>query len=222
MKPRIIIHNGASLDGRMDWGGGDEGLYYQTAAAWNADAMLAGCTALANFEPDDPSLIEEGPFEPAELHPLAVPLLAVTDSRGRVRSWRAIQGMPYWRKIVVLASKATPAEYLEYLQKRRIETIVTGEERVDLPAAIDELSVRFSVKTIRVDSGGVLNGLLLRAGLVDEVSVLVNPCLVGGVSPSSIFRAPDLPSAAEVIPLRLAHMERLEGDVVWLRYEVSR
>jgi len=36
---------------------------------------------------------------------------------------------------------------------------------------------------------GRLNGVLFRAGLVDEVSVLVNPCLVGGTSPRSIFRA---------------------------------
>jgi 2,5-diamino-6-(ribosylamino)-4(3H)-pyrimidinone 5'-phosphate reductase len=65
-------------------------------------------------------------------------------------------------------------------------------------------------------------GVLLRAGLVDEVSVLVDPCLVGGTTPRSIFIAPDLTSAEGVIPLRLIHAENVKGDTVWLRYEVVR
>jgi len=64
--------------------------------------------------------------------------------------------------------------------------------------------------------------LLLRAGLVDEVSVLIDPSLVGGSSPRSIFVAPDLTSADGVIECRLTHLERFEGDVVWFRYEVVK
>jgi len=69
---------------------------------------------------------------------------------------------------------------------------------------------------------GRLNGVLFRAGLVDEVSVLVNPCLVGGTSPRSIFVAPDLTSPEGVIPLKLLHVETLQDNVVWLRYEVVK
>ena len=42
MLPRVIIHNGISVDGRMDWFTGDLGLYYGLAALLNADAMLSG------------------------------------------------------------------------------------------------------------------------------------------------------------------------------------
>jgi 2,5-diamino-6-(ribosylamino)-4(3H)-pyrimidinone 5'-phosphate reductase len=75
---------------------------------------------------------------------------------------------------------------------------------------------------VRVDSGGTLNGVLLRAGLVDEVSLLVNASLVGGTTPRSIFQAPDLISSQGVIPLKLTHVEQMEGDVVWLRYDVIK
>jgi 2,5-diamino-6-(ribosylamino)-4(3H)-pyrimidinone 5'-phosphate reductase len=75
---------------------------------------------------------------------------------------------------------------------------------------------------VRVDSGGTLNGILLRSDLVDEVSVLIHPGLVGGTTPRSIFRAPDLISSEGVIQLRLIHVEQLKGDVIWLRYEVVR
>lgn len=52
--------------------------------------------------------------------------------------------------------------------------------------------------------------------------ILHNAILVGGTTPRSIFRAPDLTSAEGVISLRLTHVEKLQGDAVWLRYEVVK
>ena len=102
---------------------------------------------------------------------------------------------------------------------------------VDLCAALEDLNSRFGVKVVRVDTGGTLNGQLLRQGLIAEVSLLIYPSLVGGEKQSSIFRAPDLPAIAAtadpvtgpegVISLKLLHMEKLKGDVMWLRYEVK-
>jgi 2,5-diamino-6-(ribosylamino)-4(3H)-pyrimidinone 5'-phosphate reductase len=123
---------------------------------------------------------------------------------------------------VALCSRSTPSAHFEYLEQRHIDRIVAGDDHVDLRAALEELNVRYDVQVVRVDSGGTLNGVLLRAGLVDEVSVLIHPSLVGGTTPRSIFRAPDLASADGVIQLRLAHVEQLEGELVWLRYEVVR
>jgi 2,5-diamino-6-(ribosylamino)-4(3H)-pyrimidinone 5'-phosphate reductase len=93
---------------------------------------------------------------------------------------------------------------------------------VDLKTALEELNSRYEVKTIRVDSGGTLNNVLLRKGLVDEVSVLVHPNLVGGTSSGSIFRATDLTSKEEIINLKLIHLEKMENDLIWLRYEVVK
>jgi 2,5-diamino-6-(ribosylamino)-4(3H)-pyrimidinone 5'-phosphate reductase len=150
------------------------------------------------------------------------PLLAVVDGRGRIRGWRGYLRAGHWRGAVALCSAATPAEHLGYLDARGIGRLVAGEERVDLASALDWLAERHGVRTVRVDSGGTLNGVLLRAGLVDEVSMLVHPALVGGTSPRSAFRAPDLESAAGVVALALEAVERAGRDVVWLRYAVRR
>jgi 2,5-diamino-6-(ribosylamino)-4(3H)-pyrimidinone 5'-phosphate reductase len=132
---------------------------------------------------------------------------------------------------VALCSKSTPEDYLEYLKQRHIDCIVTGEDHVDLRTALEELCSRYAVRVVRADAGGTLNGLLLRQGLVNEVSVLIYPSLVGGETTSSIFRAPDLPAAADGAPgqgaegtisLQLMKTEKLKGDVMWLRYEVRR
>jgi 2,5-diamino-6-(ribosylamino)-4(3H)-pyrimidinone 5'-phosphate reductase len=230
MLPHVILHIGMSVDGRTDWGVGDEGLYYELAARFNADAMLTGSrTMLAAYasEPKAPcgqdTPHQDGePLESWELHPLHVPLLVIVDSRGQIRGWSQIKKEPYWRNAMALCSRSTPPEYLDYLHKRHVEYVMTGDDRVDLRAALEELNARYSVKTVRVDSGGILNGALLRAGLVDEVSVLIGPCLVGGTTPRSIFVAPDLTLPEGVIRLRLIHVEAMRGDIIWLRYEVAR
>ncbi len=146
----------------------------------------------------------------------------VVDSRGRVKNWPYWRRQPYWRDVLVLSSGATPQTYLEELRQQQVEYLVTGQERVDLWTALQQLHERQGVSLVRVDSGGTLNGVLLRAGLVDEVSLLVQPSLVGGITPNSFFQAPDLTAAAGVVPLKLTHLAQLEGEVVWLRYKVIK
>ncbi len=41
-KPRVILHNAVSADGRVDWFPADIGLFYELAATWHEDATLAG------------------------------------------------------------------------------------------------------------------------------------------------------------------------------------
>lgn len=222
MLPRVIIHNVVSADGRMDWFTPDIALYYELAARWRADAMLAGSETILTSEEQSQGGVEEGIEVPDKGNDTSLPWLVVPDSRGRIRTWSRLRMEPYWRDVIVLCSRSTPAEYVEYLGRLQIEHIVAGEERVDLGEALEELNSRYGVESVRVDSGGTLNGLLLRAGLVDEVSLLISPSLEGGTTPSSIFRAPDLTSPEGVIDLRPVHVERLRNDVVWLRYEVVR
>lgn len=244
MLPRVILHNGASVDGRVDGFQGDIGLFYQVAAAFEAGAMLAGSdtmlAAYASAPPDDGAEVESAPAEtepaPAEADGgqadggqadggetgEAGGLLVVPDSRGRIGNWPQIRREPWWRDVVVLCARATPRAYVAGLEEMGLDYIVAGEERVDLRAALEALRERYGVEVVQVDSGGTLNGALLRAGLVDEVSLLISPTLAGGTSSNSIYRAPDLASPEGVLPLRLLHLERLAGDVVWLRYELVR
>lgn len=79
---------------------------------------------------------------------------------------------------------------------------------------------KHNVRVIRVDSGGTLNGVLLREGLVSEVSLLIHPCLVGGTSQRSFFRADDLISSEGLIKLELTHEEKLKDGVLWLIYSI--
>lgn len=217
MRPHVVIHSQVSLDGRIDWLPIDPGLYYELAARWKEDVTLAGTdTLLAAVE----QLGEEPSEQGTPTTGRSGPLLVVPDSRGRLKHWEALLSAPYWSGGVALCTKATPKSHLAYLDEVGVESLMVGNDPVDLQAALECLSDRYGTKTVRVDSGGTLNGVLLRNRLADEVSVLISPYLVGGVTPKSLFRAPDLTEAAGVIGLRLIGLERLRDDVVWLRYSV--
>ncbi len=110
------------------------------------------------------------------------PLLAVTDRRGRVPEWM-------WDAL------RSAGHWRDAVPVRTsLPVTIAGFEGV-----------------VRVDSGGALNGALLRAGLVDEISLLVHPVLVGD--------APRWHGSPPPAPLTL---EPLEGGAPdWLRYRVA-
>src|SRR5690606_17660341 len=206
---------------------------YELISIWKEDATLAGShtflQAASVAPPEDESAFVPPKMDPGDKRAI----LVIPDSRGRIRTWHYLRSLPYWRHFVALCSKSTPQNYLDYLKERHIDCIIAGEDHVDLKMALEELYSQYSVRVVRVDAGGTLNGLLLRQGLVSEVSVLLYPILVGGETTSSIFRATDLPAADDAdialgkgaegtISLQLMQAEKLKGDIMWLRYEVRR
>lgn len=223
MLPKVIVHNMVSIDGRMDWLNGDLGLYYELSLRLQYDAILSSSnTMIAGTSVLDAEAWAE--MEQAEpLTPqFARHLMVIVDSGGRFRDVHRLRRSAYWGDTVVLCSRSTPDDFLAYLHERDVAVIVTGHEKVDLRAALATLRERYDIGIIRVDSGGVLNGVLLREGLVDEVSLLLQPVLVGGRSPRTLFVSDDLTSNSEVVHAQLAHLEDFPGGYVWLRYKVQR
>lgn len=220
--PRVILHNAVSVDGRIDRFFADIGKFYELAMGFGEDATLAGSDTIL-------AITEKIPREkPSDFAPAKKeagdrrPILVIPDSGGRVRTWHYWKRQPYWRDWVALVTKSTPKAYLKYLKERGIHTISSGAKKVDMKKALSALAKKFKVRSVRADSGGTLNGVLLRAGLVDEVSLLIHPALVGGDSVKSMFRAPDLDDAAGVIALELINSDVLKNGLVWLRYRVAK
>lgn len=227
MLPRVLVHTAVSVDGRTVGLDVDMGQFYGVVADWGADCMLTGADTIVlapEYEPDDPSA-------PApEVGPSSAHLLAVVDSRGRVRNWRWLkQFTQFWRDPLALVSRTTPEEYIAEVRHAGCDALVAGDERVDLRAALELLAAERGVTRVRVDSGGALSGALLRAGLVHEISLMVYPVLVGGADEHTFDRlvgsgatsagAPGLATPPQ--GLRLAGVERLDGDVSRLRYDID-
>jgi 2,5-diamino-6-(ribosylamino)-4(3H)-pyrimidinone 5'-phosphate reductase len=235
--PRVIVYSAVSLDGQTGGFAPDVGQFYSLIGVWKEDATLVGSETILkapaqDFEADGvgEETTGEASGEAAEPGNAAGkrrgkdrrPLLVVPDSRGRIRNWRALRNTPYWRDVLVLCSRRTPQRYLRMLERQNIHHIVAGSNNVDLRAALRQLRRRCGVNTVRVDSGGTLCGALLRAGLVDEVSLLVHPCLVGDVPPRSFFRMLGDATDRKPLPLRFHSLRRLANGLLWLRYRTVR
>ncbi|HKX13700.1 MAG TPA: dihydrofolate reductase family protein [Propionibacteriaceae bacterium] len=228
-RPRLTIYNEISLDGRVEGFEQDVGRYYRLGFRWRSDAILMGSVTTQAFgpaeSPDEQMRVLPAPaklpvvpgFEGLVYEPR--PLLVVPDSRGSVRNWMSTMAQPWYRSIVVLVAAATPSAYLEYLGRRGVAYLSTGEDRVDLPAALEQLNTRYGVQSIRTDCGGSLNGALLAAGLVDEVTIIINPSMSANPDSQCLVKLPHSVQGAG-LPLTLVELDRLNDGAVWLRYEV--
>ena len=225
MIPRVILHIATSLDGRIMNFPANLELYYGLAATWNPDAILFGSETVLAAVRENPSL-EVPPehaemFTPPEEAEDTRPLLVIADSRGKVRCWDAIRTWPYMRDLLAFCSSATPKEYLDYLAQRRINAIIAGSDRIDMREALTELDRQYGVKTLRVDSGGTLNSVLLKAGVVDEVSVLIHPFLAGGRADPTMFDPEKAGFPDLQVPLHLIRSEVVGDGLIWARYSLK-
>ena len=121
---------------------------------------------------------------------------------------------------MVIVADQTPPEYLAYLRRESIPYLVAGKERVDLRMALRKMQSQLGVTSVISTSPGKLGGALLRAGLVDEINILVLPSIIGGFKTPSLFQSPELKHDEWPTPLRLIWAQVQNDGRVWLRYEV--
>jgi riboflavin biosynthesis pyrimidine reductase len=145
--------------------------------------------------------------------------LIVTDGRGRLRGGYKGDEHPN-AHMLHLTSRAAPPEYLAFLRGREIPYMMVGEGRVDLPRAMRRLRAELGIETVRSTAGGHLNGALLRAGLVDELNLILRPEAIGGSETPALFDGPDLAPDEPQTRLRL-DAALVRGNFLWLRYSTG-
>jgi 2,5-diamino-6-(ribosylamino)-4(3H)-pyrimidinone 5'-phosphate reductase len=166
--PHVVAHVAVSLEGATTGFEPDVGLFYELAGTWREDVTLAGADTILAQEELLASAPVPGPAPDG-------PLLAVVDGRGRVSCWEELRAAGHWSDVLALHAEATAPRPAA----RSVRELVAGAEKVDLDAVLETLGDREGAQIVRVDSGGTLIGALLEADLLDEVSLLVHPCLAG-------------------------------------------
>ena len=72
-----------------------------------------------------------------------------------------------------------------------------------------------------LEGGGRINGAMLHAGLVDEVSLLVAPIVDGTLGTGSLFDIECAPGGHRGRRLALVAVEHRAEGVLWIRYHVE-
>ena len=218
MLPKIIIHNSTSLDGSLADFEVNMGLHYQIAGQYKADAHLIGSNTIKT------GVEMYGELPPEEKSDLikperdeTLPYWVILDTKGICLGLlHACRKFEYCRDVIVLISRTTPKEYVEYLRERNYNYHVMGRVQVDLPKALALLVDNYEAKTVLTDTGSTLGGVLLNQGLVKEISLLVHPVIVGQKA-HYIFR-----DVANHLELKKDKCEVLDGGYLWLVYQVVK
>ena len=226
-RPRVICHMLSSLDGRIvtdGWPLSAEGRkqYELVHATYEPDGWLCGRVTMqlhfasgARDEADVARQYHGPPREDFVAPGEHASFAFVLDPRGRLL-WNS--GDVAGDHLVTVLSERVSDAYLATLRGNGVSYILAGAGDVDLPLALDRIGARFGVRTLMLEGGGGINGSMLRAGLVDEISVLVAPVVDGRVGTATLFDV----DGASMAPRRLAleSVEQRADDILWMRYRV--
>ena len=191
---------------------------------YHPEVILEGSGSFVTESGDPPSALPPAEVDASALLESYLPQatqrrrFVVVDSRGRVR-WTH-KGDPS-TGLLVLACETTPPAYLAYLRREQIPYLVAGVDAVDLALALRLMKSLLGVTCVLSEAGGGLNGALLRAGLVDELHVVLLPTLIGGRETPAVFDGPPLALDDVPTPLRLLDVKTSQDGVIWLHYDID-
>jgi 2,5-diamino-6-(ribosylamino)-4(3H)-pyrimidinone 5'-phosphate reductase len=215
----VVVNAATSVDGKLSTrerrqvrisGEADFDRVDRLRAA--ADAVLVGVgTVLA----DDPHLgvkSEDRRVERLRNGRPANPARVVADSRARTPPDATL--LDDDADTYLLVSAAAPDGRVDALREAGATVVEAGAERVDLPAAFDELDAE-GVDRLLAEGGGELIFSLFDAGLVDELSVFVGSLVIGGREAPTLADGEGF--VADFPALDLVDVKRVDDGVV-LRY----
>lgn len=228
MKPHVICHMVASVDGRIlnsRWrpkGSSSGNLFERLHDELEGDAWLVGRVTGREFAKREAYPAQSGgtfPRQPWFARRDAGAYGIVLDAHGKIAWGRAdIGGDP----IVVVLTEQVPDAHLAGLSADGVSWIFAGRHTVDLGLALEILNRELGIERLLLEGGGGANGAFLRAGLVDELSLAIVPAVDGAKGAPSVFDSSEaeagMPAPVSVMTLESCRV--LDGGAVWLRYRL--
>jgi len=142
----------------------------------------------------------------------------VLDGSGKVAFGRSdIGGDPI---LAVLTTSVSDA-HLAGLRSEGVSYIFAGETEIDLRLVLNILSRELGVKRLLVEGGGITNGNFLRAGLIEEINLILCPTVDGSKGAPNAFDGPEGAARAPLRSMTLESTKPLDGGALWLRYRVE-
>jgi riboflavin biosynthesis pyrimidine reductase len=236
MKPHVICHMVSSVDGRTlnsRWrpdGKLASTLFERLHDELGGDAWLIGRVTGQEFAKGKPYPLVTDQIFPREnwFAPRDAQVDAEVDTKaygvaldcsGKIAWGRSdIGGDP----IVAVLSSGVSDAHLAGLRHEGVSYIFAGETELDLGLVLEILNRELGVKRLLLEGGGGANGAFLRAGLVDELSLVLCPAVDGAKGAPSVFDSgePLTGPTAPVDAMTLESSTVIDGGAVWLRYRL--
>ena len=233
---QVVCHMMGSVDGRIlteRWSlsAAGEAQYEAVHALHRADAWMCGRrTFQFDFQDQKRDAVygRKGKVPPGDFiseyggatkrGKAKKPVYAIAvDPSGKVR-WESnkMRG----DRLVVLTTSRAPLGYLADLRAKSISYLIGGRSTIDFASVLVRLHRLFGIRKLMLEGGGSINGALLAAGLVDELSLLNFPFADGAPGEPTVFDIAKDVVDEKATALQLISAKIRPGDVVWLLYRV--
>jgi diaminohydroxyphosphoribosylaminopyrimidine deaminase/5-amino-6-(5-phosphoribosylamino)uracil reductase len=218
--PFVIVKFVASLDGRIGaatgdsrWVGGPETLEWAHEGRTRIDAIVQGSSTVII---DDPQLTARPGGVAAERQPLRV----VLDSAGRTSpEARVLEGPG---KTLIATTARSTTDWRQRMRSAGAEVLEFEQDsggRVSLPPLLGELGAR-GIVTLLVEGGGVLHGSFFDQRLVDKVTAVIAPMIIGAKDAPAAVAGRGVQFMKDAPRLRDLTLERLGDDILVEGYPV--
>jgi diaminohydroxyphosphoribosylaminopyrimidine deaminase/5-amino-6-(5-phosphoribosylamino)uracil reductase len=210
-RPFIHVKAGLSLDGRIAtaagesrWITSERARLYAHRLRQRYDAILVGIgTVLA----DDPRLTVRAEGG-GSIHRIVV------DSRLRIPLDARMFSLESGGKTFIATTDAGSEDKIRILVERGVEIIKCAdkENKVDLECLLDKLNER-EITSVLVEGGGEIIAGFFRAGLVDKVTFVYAPKIIGGRQSVPVVGGGDIELLEDALKLRDLRCFRLGPDI---------
>jgi 2,5-diamino-6-(ribosylamino)-4(3H)-pyrimidinone 5'-phosphate reductase len=120
---------------------------------------------------------------------------------------------------LVTSNKNHPAfEYEEENLK-----IIYYANGIDFVNLFEQLKSKYEIESMTIQTGGTLNSILVRNKLIDKLSIVVAPALIGGKETSTLIDGVSLHSFTDlekIKALKLIEVKTLNDSYINLKYEI--
>lgn len=227
MKPYVICHMLGSVDGRIKqdiWGFKDHHKYFEEPASKiKADAWLVGRITMQEFSskkaPSKKLSRVHVAKEDFVAQYNAKTFAVVIDPSGKCH-WDS--NMVSTEHVIEVLTEKVSGAYLSHLQEQNVSYIFGGATELDLKLVLKKLYKLFGIKRLRIDGGGHVNGSFLKAGLIDEFSLVLAPVADGTIGAPTVFEAEEGYGKRKATQFKLKSVRKIYNDFLWIRYEVLR
>ena len=102
--------------------------------------------------------------------------------------------------------------------------IIKYKNEIDFVDLFNKLKEQFGVGRLTIQSGGTLNSILLRNKLIDKISIVLVPCLIGGHDTPTLIDGESLISKNDLKHIKVLKLEKvdiLKNSFLHIQYSVK-
>jgi len=213
---KITTGSTDNLDSDLDWKrivGVKEGFaqYYRVEQSLGPNYLNSG------------RVLEKVGFNNKKDVPKKEPLKFVVIDRKPHLNRNGINYLCNWLQKLIIVTNNSEHPAFELRSEHDNIEIVYYENDIDFADLLVKLRKHHGITRITIESGGTLNAIFFRNGLVDHVKIVVAPLIVGGKDTSSLvdgFSLTDQSQLRLLKALKLRECKKLENSYLLLEYDV--